>query len=57
MWAELVDWSRRSMLRPGFELANTEDMDIPSFFKGVDEAIAILRGRHAQWRQAGEPGA
>lgn len=53
MWAELVDWARRTMRRPGFELANAEDMDIPQCVKSADEAMAILRERHAQLRQRG----
>lgn len=55
MWAELVDWARRYMRRPGFELANAEDMDIPQCVKGVDEALAILRERHARWRSRQTP--
>jgi predicted Rossmann-fold nucleotide-binding protein len=60
MWAELVDWARRYMLRPGFELASPEDMTIPRCVKTADEAIAILEGQHARWqdlvaRSAGEP--
>ena len=50
MWTELVEWARRYMLRPGFELANPEDMAIPRCVKGADEAIAILKGQHARWR-------
>jgi len=52
MWSELVDWARRYMLRPGFELANPEDMTIPHCVKGVDEAIAILKEHHARWQRA-----
>jgi uncharacterized protein (TIGR00730 family) len=50
MWAELVDWARRYMLRPGFELAKPEDMAIPRCVNTADEAIAIVREYHAQWR-------
>lgn len=53
MWADLVDWARRAMLRPGFELANAEDMDIPRCVKSADEAIAILTEQHARWQQRG----
>ncbi|WP_209262278.1 LOG family protein [Thiorhodococcus minor] len=49
-WGELLDWARRWMRRPGFELANAEDMDIPQCVKGADDALAILRERHARWR-------
>ena len=49
MWRELVDWAGRYMLRPGFELANGEDMAIPQCVDTADEAIAIVRDHHAQW--------
>ncbi len=52
MWAELVDWARRTMLRPGFELVNPEDMSIPRCIKTVDEAIAILKDQHARWQDS-----
>ncbi len=52
MWAELVDWARRYMRRPGFELANAEDMEIPQCVKGADEAMAIVREHHARWRKS-----
>jgi len=57
MWAELVEWARRYMLRPGFELANPEDMAIPRCVDTADEAIAILREHHARWQRAQEGGA
>jgi len=37
------------MLRPGFELANAEDMKIPCCVDTADEAIAIVREHHARW--------
>jgi uncharacterized protein (TIGR00730 family) len=49
MWRELVDWARRYMLRPGFELASAEDMAIPQCVDTADETIAIIREHHAQW--------
>jgi uncharacterized protein (TIGR00730 family) len=54
MWAELVEWARRYMLRPGFELASPADMAIPSCVNTVDEAMAILREHHARWLVAQE---
>jgi uncharacterized protein (TIGR00730 family) len=51
MWAELVDWAARYMLRPGFELASPEDMTIPRCVKTADEAIAFLREDHARWQR------
>jgi uncharacterized protein (TIGR00730 family) len=52
MWGELVDWARRSMLRPGFELASPADMDIPTVVQNGEEAIALLRQAHARWAAA-----
>jgi hypothetical protein len=54
MWGELVDWARRSMLRPGFELASPEDIAIPLCVDSADAAIAIIRERHADWRKTSE---
>jgi uncharacterized protein (TIGR00730 family) len=58
MWQELVDWAAKTMLRPGFELANAEDMKIPTCVDTADEAIAVIRDHHAQWRsrQSGPEG-
>jgi hypothetical protein len=50
MWAELVDWARTYMLRPGFELANREDMELPLCVDTADEAIAVIREHQAQWK-------
>ncbi len=50
MWAELITWSQRWMLRPGFELVNPEDMAIPTCVRSADEAIAVLREHHARWQ-------
>ena len=52
MWRELVDWASRFMLRPGFELASPVDMTIPQCVDTADEAIAIIRARHAAWTPA-----
>jgi uncharacterized protein (TIGR00730 family) len=49
MWSELVEWTRRAMLRPGFELASAADLSIPQCVSGADEAIALVRARHATW--------
>ncbi|MEA3277772.1 MAG: hypothetical protein U9Q81_21325 [Pseudomonadota bacterium] len=54
MWAELVAWAQHYMLRPGFELANPEDMAIPRCVNTADEAIAVLREHHARWQLAQE---
>jgi uncharacterized protein (TIGR00730 family) len=50
MWAELVEWARRHMLRPEFALAGASDIDIPRCVNTVAEAIALIRARHDEWR-------
>jgi uncharacterized protein (TIGR00730 family) len=52
MWKGLVDWASAVMRRPGFELANAEDMNIPRCVDTADEAIAIVREHHARWLAA-----
>jgi predicted Rossmann-fold nucleotide-binding protein len=52
MWKGLVDWAAAAMLRPGFELANAEDMKIPRCVETADQAIAIVREHHARWLAA-----
>jgi uncharacterized protein (TIGR00730 family) len=52
MWRGLVDWTSATMLRPGFELASAEDMNIPSNVDTVDEAIAIVREHRERWLAA-----
>jgi uncharacterized protein (TIGR00730 family) len=52
MWNGLVDWHRAAMLRPGFELASAEDMDIPRCVPDSAAALVILREAHARWRHA-----
>jgi uncharacterized protein (TIGR00730 family) len=49
MWRGLVDWAGEAMLRPGFELANAEDMRIPRCVDTADEAIAIVREHRERW--------
>jgi predicted Rossmann-fold nucleotide-binding protein len=49
MWAELVDWAKRNLLKPELNLAGPEDVAIPRCVKTADEAIALLRDQHAKW--------
>jgi uncharacterized protein (TIGR00730 family) len=51
MWAELVDWARKNLLKPELNLANPADMAIPTCVETADEAIALIRDHHAQWRK------
>jgi hypothetical protein len=39
------------MLRPGFELASPEDMDLPLCVSTADEAIAAIREHQAEWQR------
>jgi uncharacterized protein (TIGR00730 family) len=52
MYAELVDWCRRSMLRPDVPLASPEDMTIPVCVDDGPAILRIIREHHAAWRSA-----
>jgi len=52
MWRGLVDWARAMMLRPGFELAGADDLQIPRCVDDGEQAIAIIREHHARWQTA-----
>jgi uncharacterized protein (TIGR00730 family) len=54
MWKGLVEWATTAMLRPGFELAGTQDMQIPRCVDNAEQAIAIIREHQARWRTAQE---
>ena len=49
MWPGLVEWARSSMLTTDPPLSNAEDMNIPQCVANADEAIALIRSRHASW--------
>jgi hypothetical protein len=49
MWAELVAWAKKNLLRPELSLANPEDISIPVCVSTADEAIAQIREHHAKW--------
>src|SRR5215468_7663838 len=49
MYAELVDWAKKNLLKPELSLASPEDMTIPRCVNTADEAIALLRSHHAKW--------
>jgi uncharacterized protein (TIGR00730 family) len=51
MWAELVEWAKKNLLKPELNLANPEDLTIPHCVRTADEAIAIIRQHHAKWVQ------
>jgi len=49
MWPGLIDWARRAMLSSDPPLAAIDDIAIPRCVASGDEAIEILRERHAAW--------
>jgi uncharacterized protein (TIGR00730 family) len=49
MWAELVEWGRRSMLREGSELASELDFTIPHCVNTIDETVALIRENRTAW--------
>jgi uncharacterized protein (TIGR00730 family) len=52
MWAELVEWGRRSMLRKGNELASEIDFTIPHCVNTIDECVALIRENRTTWLAA-----
>ena len=49
MWADFVAWARSYLLRPEFELATPEDIEIPRCVNTVEEAVALLRPHYDEW--------
>ena len=54
MYAELVDWCRRSMLREDCPLASPRDMDIPVCVEDGPSIVRIVREHHAAWIKANQ---
>lgn len=50
MWADLVAWARQYLLRPEFELASRQDLEIPRCVDTVEQAMAIIREHYEEWR-------
>lgn len=51
MWTGLVDWAKASLLATQPPLANPGDLDIPRCVNTAEEAIALVRQHHAEWRE------
>jgi uncharacterized protein (TIGR00730 family) len=51
MYAELVDWAKKNLLKPELALASPEDMTIPTCVNTADEAIALIRKSYERWKQ------
>jgi uncharacterized protein (TIGR00730 family) len=54
MWPGLVSWARTAMLSYDPPLAGADDFSIPKCVAGADEAIAVIREHHANWRTANQ---
>ena len=49
MYEELVEWTRKSMLRSDLALASAKDMDLPQCVTDVPSIVRIIREHHAAW--------
>ena len=49
MYADLVEWCRRHMLRPDCPLASEGDMSIPVCVNDGPAILSIIRKHHAAW--------
>jgi uncharacterized protein (TIGR00730 family) len=52
MWGGLMEWAKSQLLRPELNLANPEDMKIPTCVETADQAIAIVREHFERWKQS-----
>lgn len=52
MYAELVEWCRRYMLRADCPLASPQDMNIPACVEDGPSVIRLIREHHAAWKRA-----
>jgi uncharacterized protein (TIGR00730 family) len=55
MWADLVEWGRRTMLIEGSELASDVDFTIPHCVNTIHETVALIRENRAAWLAAQAP--
>jgi len=51
MYAELVEWCRKSMLQPDCPLASPQDMSIPVCVNDGPSIIPMIREHHARWKK------
>jgi uncharacterized protein (TIGR00730 family) len=51
MWAQLVDWAKRSMVQGQEAYADAADMAIPTCVDSCEAALALLKTDHARWQQ------
>lgn len=53
MWRGLLEWMEKEMLQAHQQLINPHDLHIPHCVSTCEEAVAILREKHAAWLAAG----
>ena len=51
MYAELVEWSKKNMLRSDFPLASAQDMLIPRCVRDGQSILKIVRKHHTEWKK------
>jgi predicted Rossmann-fold nucleotide-binding protein len=51
MYAELVEWCRKYMLRPDCPLASPQDMTIPVCVEDGPAILSLVRAQHATWQR------
>ncbi len=49
MWANLLEWARRTMLKEGNELADEVDVTIPQCVNTIEEAAVVIRENRGRW--------
>ena len=52
MWADLVEWGRRTMLKQGNELASAIDFEIPDCVNTIEETVVLIRDNRERWLAA-----
>jgi predicted Rossmann-fold nucleotide-binding protein len=53
MYEDLVEWTRKSMLRSDLALASAKDMDLPQCVTDVPSIVRIIREHHDAWLKEG----
>ena len=51
MYADLVEWCRKYMLRPDFPLASEPDMSIPTCVEDGPSILRLIREHHVEWKK------
>jgi hypothetical protein len=54
MYSDLVEWCRMHMLRPKFQLASRQDLEIPVCLDDGPSIVRLLREHHTRWLMSQE---